>query len=405
MKPEQLAIAISDGVDAAKGGNAVEIYHSLAPYHDTGAIPAKSHYPFGWIIYYALHQSPDSAISPRKKMLARYLGLRLPLPHKLHSMVLTEAIRLYKDSLDAAFGKRRDEIESFSILRFCDLWNLGNLRPGDWRRKDVDGKTLPSTVEKLITSLVDEIETKRLKPSPEITGLVDKALSEFSDSFNVYAQKASLSVLSGKPEEAKALLRKALLLAPGKFHLWSRLAALYDSPADTRLRVALLYKARTAPGQEQFKGKIGLSLARVLLEHNLHGEALWELSRVKNLYKKNGWHIPGDFNGLKGRIPEGVVEKDPEVLYRKVAPLADEVMYSALPSIPVKKTYHKVSSGNSYGNRGGSGVAWRVTDENGNNYWIQPKRFGIDENLPMGVGLTIKLFNGRPVKAQLNAQL
>lgn len=402
---EQLSRFISDGFVTAKNGNAEPIYRTAIPHLESGQMPPRSHYPFGWIIYYALHQQPSSQIEERKKMLANYLKLDVEKPHKLHSMILTEAIRLYRDAKDAAFNANGNSPTKFSIVKFAGLWNLKNLRPGDWKRKTFEGKEMSSTVEKLITIYVDEIESTQATPSQEFINVIDKILTAHSSSFTLLSQRASLHALAGENDKARDLLRKALLFAPGKFFLWSRLAMLYSPADDTRRHVALLYKALRSPGQEQFKGKIRLSLAKAMIAKEMYGMALWELDKVKQIYEGNGWHLPAAYAGEMAKIPAGTTASDPQSLYRKIEHAADEVVYEALPSIRVVKTYHKNPRANQAqqgnGRYGMTAAAWRVTDADGNNYWLQPHRFRIPANLPEGTPLIIFLHGSRPVMARL----
>ena len=168
MTKEELSTYVSDGFEKAKRGEALEVYTTVCPYFDRGELPTSRHYAFGWIIYYAMHQSPEQEIAARRQMLGRYLKLSLVKPHKLHSMILTEAIRL-----------RREADDKFSLMKFLPLWNLANLRPGDWRRKEVDGKPVSSTVEKLITQYVNEaIATGQSLPE-DFKAVFDKALHDF----------------------------------------------------------------------------------------------------------------------------------------------------------------------------------------------------------------------------------
>lgn len=410
MELQQLGQFISQGFDTAKFGNANEIYLQVTQHFALDEIPLKNHYAFGWIIYYALHQQPDHEIAQRKRMLANYLQLRVEKPHKLHSMILTEAMRLYRNAKDAAFSARSKEKEieatTFSIVKFAELWDLNNLRPGDWNRKIFEGKEMSSTAEKFITLYVDELEETHVLPSPSFIEVVDRAILEFKDSFNLMMQRAAIHQLAGEIEPARQLLRNAILYAPGKHFLWSRLASLYSPEEDPRRHVALLYKALRAPGPEQYKGKIRLSLARALMFKDLHHNALWELNRVKSTYEANGWHQPTAYKEILGKIPHDTVAEDPEGLYRRLEHIADDEIYSALPKIPVTKTYHKnpdpnLSSNWSRGGYGRPAVAWRVTAEDGTNYWIQPHRFGLQPDLPLGTPLFIRLHNSRPVKAEL----
>lgn len=400
MTREDIQKFVSDGFEAAKGGDAIKIYTSVREIYASGKLPAISHYPFGWIIYYALHQSGNHDILCRKLMLSTYLRLNVAKPHKLHSMILTEAIRLYKDAANAAFnGKERNEV-GFSIVKFLMLWNPEHLRPGDWRRKELDGKMLTSTVEKLITAYVDEMEKTRVIPERILVDIVDKALAEYPDSPNLYAQRAMLYEIGAEVDKARETLKKALLLAPGKFYLWSKMAAMVAPEQDMRLHVALLYKALNSPGPEQFKGRIMLSLASCLADRGIFPEALWELDKVRKIYKANGWHLPYLCETLSAKVPKGTVASDPERLYRRVAHLADEFLYSSLPTVKMKKSYHKNPDVTAAPGRRQS--AWRLTDASGANIWFNPQRFGISPELPMGTTLDVALFNGKVVRASVS---
>lgn len=415
MDSEQLSKFISEGFDSAKHGNAPSIYNQIASHLEAENIPHKSHYATGWIIYYALHQTMDKEIAGRKKMLANYLKLRVAVPHKLHSMILTEAIRLYKNAKDASFNYKSDikdddneandkgrKPENFSIVAFSKLWDLANLREGDWRRKEFNGKRLSSTVEKLITIYVDETEQTGKIPSDDLLAVLEKAESEYPDSANIMSQRAAVFSICGDKENAKRLMRKALLMSPGKFYLWSKLASLYDPQESPHLKVALLYKALKAPGPDQFKGRIRLSIADVLASRGAFPQALWELQRVKSTYETNGWHLPGNHATVSGKIPAGTVASDPTSIYRKVEYLADDEIFRHLPPIAVTKTFHKNptpdSTGRGYGTHP---TVWRVTDDHGHNYWLQPQRLNLSPDLPVGTSLIIRVHDGKPVKAEI----
>ena len=324
---------MSDGFDKAKGGSAAEVYALIMPYHENNSLPLKSHYPFGWIIYYALHQSPSYLIKERKQMLARYLRLQVEKPHKLHSMILTEAIRLYKDACNSASlfkvggFKPVTDATRFSIVKFLELWNFANLRPGDWNRKIYDGKRLPSTVEKLITCYVDERYSANLAAAPEFMKIIDHAIETYPPTCNLYAQRAQLHELEGNQESAVDMLRKAIRLSPTKYYLWSRLAMLIKGKEYLNLRLSLLWKALNCPGQAQFKGKIHLYLASGLADSGFYGEAKWELKYLKDLYEKKDWRLPRNYNEILKKLPAATKESDPKLLYSSLAHLADDFIH------------------------------------------------------------------------------
>lgn len=410
MEINEIIQFVSDGFDRAKAGAALETYNAIVTHLDMRVLPQKSHYPMGWIIYYALHQSPANAIQERKQLLAHYLRLNVAKPHKLHSMILNEAFRLYKDASDAASVARLkggfnpvSDTTGFSIVKFADLWNLNHIRPTDWNRKEHEGKLLSSTVEKLITHYTDELYGMRIPASPEFTCIVNQAMQTYPPTTSLFAQRAQLYELAGEKEAAIEMLRSAILSSSTKFYLWSRLANLITDKDDLRLKVSLLYKALRCPGQEQYKGKIHLQLAATLAECGVFPQAKWELKYVKDFYKKNDWHLPRLYKETEKKIPAETEAVDPTGIYRKVEQLADDFIYESLPEIPTKKTYHKPGEETTdrYGNRRMAQTAWRVTDTEGVNYWFNPGKYGIPEDLPADTRVLIKVYGGKLVKARL----
>lgn len=402
MEREELIKSISDGFEIAKSGQGVASYHKFVGFLDDGSMPVKSHYAYAWIIYYAMHQSGEAEIIERKKMLVNYFKLRLPVPHKLHSMILTEAIRLYKDSKNLAFCFKGAGSPAFSIVKFMELWGYDNMRPGDWNRKEYEGKQLISTVEKLITIYVDELEECKTPANGDFILLIDRALEKFPDSYNLLSQRASLHVLFGEKDAAISALQRALLMAPNKYYLWQRLANLIDPEENPSLHVALLYKALKSPGPEQFKGKVRASLASVFASKGAFPQALWEIEKMKGEYEANGWHLPKMAVDAAAEIPDETVADSPERIYRKVEHMAEAMVYDSLPSVSVRKSYHKnPSPKDRVMGKGRPMVAWRVTDETGRNYWFNPARMNIDESLPIATPLFVRIFNGKIVKADL----
>lgn len=402
MTPLELSQLIAERFDAAKLEGAPDLYHHIKSLTTINDIPWKSHYAFGWIIYYAMHQSDSREIASRKQMLADYLKLRLVKPHKLHSMVLTEAIRLYKDSVNLSFGKPKEEIVGFSFINFLDLWGVDNLRPGDWNRKVVGDKQLSSTVEKLMTVMVDQLEAEKVAPKDHLIALADKAVETFADSSSILAQRAVLHKLTGNVDATRESLTKALLIAPHKFHLWGRLAETIDSKENPNLHIALLAKAVSAPGQEDFKGKLRLALAKALAENKAFPHALWELNRLKETYIAKEWHLPKEYEKILATIPQDTAAADPKDIYRRVAHLSDDMLYAGLQPVVMEKTYHKEPSPEETARFGRPEIAWRVTDERGNSLWLKPRRHGIDPMLPKGTRIVVKIYNGKIVKAYIS---
>ena len=411
METNEIIKFVSDGFDLAKAGKAVEIYNAIVHHPDMRELPQKSHYPMGWIIYYALHQSPTHAIQQRKQLLGHYLRLNVMKPHKLHSMILNEAFRLYKDAAAASSLSRLkgnfnpvSDSSRFSIVKFADLWNLDYIRPTDWNRKEHEGMQLSSTVEKLITHYTDELYGMRVPASAEFTAIVNRAMSVYPPTTSLFTQRAQLYELAGETEASIEMLRNAILTSSTKFYLWSRMANLITDKENLRLKVSLLYKALRCPGQDEFKGKIHLYLAAALAEGGALPQAQWELKYVRELYKKNGWYLPKLLKETEKKIPTGIEPADPSGIYTKVEHLADDFIYESLPKTEARKTYHKAAAETTdrYGNRRIGQTAWRVTDVNGVNYWFNPGKYNIPEDLPDNTRIWIKVYGGKVVKAGLS---
>ncbi len=83
--------------------------------------------------------------------------------------------------------------------------------------------------------------------------------------------------------------------------------------------------------------------------------------------------------------------------------MADDFIYESLPDIAVRKTYHKPAAETTdrYGKSRPGQTAWRVTDAEGNNYWFNPGRYRIPENLPSDTQLKVKVFKGKVVSAKI----
>ena len=389
MTKEELSTYVSDGFEKAKRGEALEVYTTVCPYFDRGELPTSRHYAFGWIIYYAMHQSPEQEIAARRQMLGRYLKLSLVKPHKLHSMILTEAIRL-----------RREADDKFSLMKFLPLWNLANLRPGDWRRKEVDGKPVSSTVEKLITQYVNQaIATGQSLPE-DFKAVFDKALHDFPAAPRLLRQKARLFEREGKRDEAAEIYRRIIPANQTTFYLWSDLARLKDRPEERKLQIALYQQALKHAGHEEFRGKIRIALAKAMAEAKAFPQALFELNAVRSLYLANGWHLSPTFLAAERLIPKDTVASDPSAIYRKLEPMALDYVLASITPVEMVQGYHKAGGPSRFG-KGNSPDAWRVADAEGNKYWLTPSRFGIDSKLPIGTRLKVRILDGKVVAASL----
>lgn len=78
-----------------------------------------------------------------RKLLAEYMQLSVERPSKVHSALLSTAIKV------------AETYSNFRFMPFLQMWDLRNLRPEDREfQKSADGKTFPSLVDKVCKTFV-----------------------------------------------------------------------------------------------------------------------------------------------------------------------------------------------------------------------------------------------------------
>lgn len=125
-----------------------------------------------WAIYHQLHNTKLPSLEMRQ-LLMQYLELNSERPSLVHSLILYEVVHQYNDLPD------------FNFTAFLKMWDIETLRPEDWRSKKVDGKWIPSLVERVLSRLFKNMPSKFNTPvnpnehfDPQLAHqLLDKALS------------------------------------------------------------------------------------------------------------------------------------------------------------------------------------------------------------------------------------
>ena len=177
-------ILVQQAYAQAKAGNGEGAYTTVSSIYNDGRLPDDQTNAYGWIIYYSLKQQSDNDVErlvvERKRRLMRYIELGLPSPSLLHSLILSEAVRI-----------ERTTPLKFVLHNFFDLWGgSAKLRPEDWKQFEGEHGTLPSLVEKLITVYVKEVMTDGRDPSEDFVALIDKALETFDNNQNLPRQSS-----------------------------------------------------------------------------------------------------------------------------------------------------------------------------------------------------------------------
>lgn len=379
-------ILVQQAYAQAKAGNGEGAYATVSSIYNDGRLPDDQTNAYGWIIYYSLKQQSDNDVErlvvERKRRLMRYIELGLPSPSLLHSLILSEAVRI-----------ERTTPLKFVLHNFFDLWGgSAKLRPEDWEQFEGEHGTLPSLVEKLVTVYVKEVMTDGRDPSEDFVTLIDKALETFGNNQNLPRQRAQIYLHFNQKDKAIDLYRKQLKRNPSRYYLWAELAALVED-ADTRL--ALTCMALSIKTKEDFLGKIRIYLAEQLCDRNEYALAAGQLALVRRCYERQGWHIPPTIAKVSDRIPAETAEADGRDFIRRHADEANIYLYdNAIHTTLVK-------SGETT-DRKAQKRRWWAADADGNRYSFDPRRLHLPGKCPDGTAIKAVIADKRVLQASVS---
>lgn len=379
-------ILVQQAYAQAKAGNGEGAYATVSSIYNDGRLPDDQTNAYGWIIYYSLKQQSDNDVErlvvERKRRLMRYIELGLPSPSLLHSLILSEAVRI-----------ERTTPLKFVLHNFFDLWGGSDkLRPEDWEQFEGEHGTLPSLVEKLVTVYVKEVMTDGRDPSEDFVALIDKALETFGNNQNLPRQRAQIYLHFNQKDKAIDLYRKQLKRNASRYYLWAELAALVED-ADTRL--ALTCMALSIKTKEDFLGKIRIYLAEQLCDRNEYALAAGQLALVRRCYERQGWHIPPTIAKVSDRIPAETAEADGRDFIRRHADEANIYLYdNAIHTTLVK-------SGETT-DRKTQKRRWWAADADGNRYSFDPRRLHLPGKCPDGTAIKAVIADKRVLQASVS---
>jgi len=386
------------GEDSKEKGKAMAAYTLMANYYDSGELDSSFYTDFGWIIYRALHEDNSDDVVRRKKMLNKYLQLKLESPSLLHSLILTEAVKIEKATP-----------LQFLFSGFLNLWNLENLRDEDWKRGESgEGRSLPSLVEKMITVYVREMDiTPTVSPSQEFLSVLDQALDKFPDNEHLPRYKALLLIKEGNGQEAVTFYKQLLKKSPMKIYLWSELAELIE---DSNLKTGLLCKALSFNQPEEYLGKIRLALANQFCINKMYGNALAEINQVKSVYEKMGWHLSSELQQVAGIIPQGTEPANNKVVYDEYSLVADAYIYSDVPLETVIKIGERqieggTQNGGSHDKKSRPMIKWILLAKDNSTFSIKPKKFALPRKSPDGTCLEVRRSGNQIITATVLSEL
>ena len=368
---------IKDLTEKAKAGeNVYTEYKAIEELFKNNKLDETLYLDFGWLVYYVLKHTPLTDAHIRKVLLSNYLKLNLPKPSVLHSLILTEAIKVEQNTP-----------LQFRIRDFISLWGLDNLREEDWEQFHTDdGKTLPSSVEKLIGVYAKELKTDHVESPEEFIQLVDKALERYPKSQNMPYFKASVLISQGKTDEALAYYKDLILRFPSKFDLWDHAAELID---DIDTKIGLRCKALTCGTDDEFVGGVRLRLADLLMQKNLMSNAKYELDRFRSTYENKGWRLKSEYWQMQKQLQDVQPSDDNAGMYARFAANADEFIYSALPVNLAIKVAESLNDDRNHPGR--KIMTWILRTDKSVVRLRKPAKFGLNKRTPNGVAFDVKM--------------
>lgn len=339
----------------------------------------------GWDIYRELKADNSENIAARKLLLNEYLGLNVERPSLLHSLILSEAVRVEKT-----------QPHLFLFSEFLNKWGLENLTDDDWTGfKTEDGKTTMPLVERMIYVYTREMEcSPDLTPSEDFIAVLDKAQEKWASNVFISRCKAKILVKAGNKNDAVDYYKQLLVNAQDKFFLWSELAQYVE---ERDLKMGLLCKALTLNTPDEFLGKIRLSLAAELINAGEYGSALAEIGSVEELYVRQGWHTPPNCAKLRQFIPAGVKAEPNKDLYAEKTNVAEAFIYSSIPSQLLVKVGAKEEVQVKPDGKKRKIVTWMLKNGNGKLVHIRPKQFGLNLKIDDGSVFEVRMQGKRVV--------
>ena len=207
--------------------------------------------------------------------------IKYPKPSELHSKILQ------------AILKCADQWSDF--LNFMQWWNIDFLREDDYKEELYNDRKLMSLAERTYIT-----HSKKVIASNLVDDSFINRLENFVETHPEYVYPpyylGKLLLSTGEKEVA---LQKFLPFAKRKkndFWVWELLAETQDNE---EIKISCLCKALLCKAPEKMLVKVHQHLAKLLIENKYYDEAKFEISKVIDIRKKEGWRIPDDIEYWK----------------------------------------------------------------------------------------------------------
>lgn len=279
---------------------------------------------FGWELY--KHSKELMAVEnvnlvAVKRNLNDYLKLDVEKPSLLHSCILQLAAKLASQ-------------DKFSMLVFSRLWNLDNLRSEDFERfRWEDGKDLASLAEKVIKQVGKEAAASdNTQEQEKVLPYLDSVIERFPDNLWLKLNKAKVLLSLGRHDDALDFGLTVTKAHPNDYWAWGLLGDIV-SGTDGQAALGCYCKALSCPGEDKFKTKIRLKVARHMMESNDLAAAKLEVESVVLAKEREGQKIPQEVAEIASQswFSTTTTAASNREFYMARVPDAEAILFGALP--------------------------------------------------------------------------
>lgn len=374
-------MTVVNAQEQAKSGNPAAALAAILPIDTTG-FPENIRENAGWTVFYYLRSNKDTiSLSQMKEAVDKYFTLDLKRPSKLHSMVLFYAVN---------FASKDDCSHSERLVwfrQFFEQWGMGEgLMEEDWKQNVYEGKHFPSLAEKAIRCY-SEAPDSGSSDVESYKALLEKASSKVSENENILRKLAMLYHKTGRKDDAIRITKDLIKTHTGKFYFWYELAH-YVGSEQLDLCIACCAKALLSTREERYLGNIHIAMGSLLAKKGLYAEVLCEAEKYKAICVENRWTVRAQYNALRSMVPSGTVRtEDNHGLYKQYESIADEFMYSDIPSRTMVLTESFFQENKHSGKKR---LIFVLYDKNNKSIWINPNAFGLDRKTKFGTCFEVK---------------
>jgi len=327
---QSLADMLKQAKDASGKGNRQEALNICRNAVKKFPDAPQARLSLGWEIQRALGDlvgQEDVDGQAVRRLLQEYGRLQhIEKPGNLHSLIL----------LRAAQAAQKGKFSTF--IGFLRWWDTSNLQPDDFERFTPDDadRSFDSRVEHVIKgihkSASAEHNSENIRWAAEFVGQHYETFPEQEWFPYYYGQ---LLVQTGDLENARELILPLVRKKRSESWAWRTLGETFpDGEEDKRL--ACLCRAALCKTQnEGFVWRRHFFLGKLLLSMGHIPEAKYETAKAIAIRKAEGWSVPGDLAEMEAAqwYQEAEPPQNNSALYRKHAPLADEIIYTDLPDL------------------------------------------------------------------------